>query len=457
MKKITAAADLFLEVLNNLVEGVLIVDASNTVLYVNDAYTRITGAEKEDVLGTNLSQSRPGSRMQEILTSGRMEMGVHRIYGNREHVSNIVPIYKDQRLIGGVSIASSVSDLESISQKLKEDRENLELLQKRVASMKQTKFTFDDIIAVSPLSKDLKEQARKLAKKDISILLTGESGTGKEVFAQAIHNESPRRAAPFIALNCSAISPELVESELFGYEGNAFTGAKKGGHKGIFEAAEGGTVFLDEIGELGFPLQAKLLRVLQEQAVRPIGSTVEKPINVRILSATNRDLSAMVAEGTFRTDLYYRIAPMVLRLPPLRERREDILPLLKLNLEKEGKKNKKNLRLDEKVLGVLLNYSWPGNIRELVNILTVAAILCESDTIHLQDFPPRIFQGFVPQTPQKICPLKKVAAAAEANVIYQALKEYGSDVAAKKEISRKLEISLATLYNKIKEYQLEEL
>ena len=304
MKKITAAADLFLEVLNNLVEGVLIVDASNTVLYVNDAYTRITGAEKEDVLGTNLSQSRPGSRMQEILTSGRMEMGVHRIYGNREHVSNIVPIYKDQRLIGGVSIASSVSDLESISQKLKEDRENLELLQKRVASMKQTKFTFDDIIAVSPLSKDLKEQARKLAKKDISILLTGESGTGKEVFAQAIHNESPRRAAPFIALNCSAISPELVESELFGYEGNAFTGAKKGGHKGIFEAAEGGTVFLDEIGELGFPLQAKLLRVLQEQAVRPIGSTVEKPINVRILSATNRDLSAMVAEGTFRTDLY---------------------------------------------------------------------------------------------------------------------------------------------------------
>ena len=197
MKKITAAADLFLEVLNNLVEGVLIVDASNTVLYVNDAYTRITGAEKEDVLGTNLSQSRPGSRMQEILTSGRMEMGVHRIYGNREHVSNIVPIYKDQRLIGGVSIASSVSDLESISQKLKEDRENLELLQKRVASMKQTKFTFDDIIAVSPLSKDLKEQARKLAKKDISILLTGESGTGKEVFAQAIHNESPRRAGYF--------------------------------------------------------------------------------------------------------------------------------------------------------------------------------------------------------------------------------------------------------------------
>ena len=178
MKKVTAAADLFPEVLNNLVEGVLIVDASNTVLYVNDAYTRITGAEKEDVLGTNLSQSRPGSRMQEILTSGRMEMGVHRIYGNREHVSNIVPIYKDQRLIGGVSIASSVSDLETISQKLKEDRENLELLQKRVASMKQTKFTFDDIIAVSPLSKDLKEQARKLAKKDISILLTGESGTG---------------------------------------------------------------------------------------------------------------------------------------------------------------------------------------------------------------------------------------------------------------------------------------
>ena len=179
MKKITAAADLFLEVLNNLVEGVLIVDASNTVLYVNDAYTRITGVEKEDVLGTNLSQSRPGSRMQEILASGRMEMGVHRIYGNREHVSNIVPIYKDQRLIGGVSIASSVSDLESISQKLKEDRENLELLQKRVASMKQTKFTFDDIIAVSPLSKDLKEQARKLAKKEENVIFGGRLGDYK--------------------------------------------------------------------------------------------------------------------------------------------------------------------------------------------------------------------------------------------------------------------------------------
>lgn len=454
MKKTKESHDLFLEVLNNLMEGVLIVDASNKVLYVNDAYTRITGVEKEDVLETNLAQSRPGSRMQEILRTGIPETGVHRIYGNREHIANIVPIYKDQTLIGGVSIASSVTDLESVSKKIKEHKNSLELLQKSVHSLKQTRFSFDDIISVSPVSSKLKEQAKKLAQKDISILITGESGTGKEVLAQAIHNASPRCLSPFLALNCSTLSPELIESELFGYEGSAFTGAKKSGHKGIFEAAEGGTVFLDEIGELSVQLQAKLLRVLQEQTIRPIGSSSEKKVNVRILSATNRDLLKMIEDGSFRLDLYYRISPTLLHLPPLRERREDILPLLNSALEKEGQKNKKNLRLSDDALQMLLAYSWPGNIRELMNIITVAAILCESDTIGIQDFSPRMFQGSLPAAKPPCQTLQQAAAEAEARVIKQALAEYGTSTEAKKEISRRLEISIATLYNKINEYHL---
>ena len=268
--------DIFQSVLNNLHEGVLITDAKNKVIYVNDAYTRVTGIEKSEIITTDLSQSRPGSQMKKVLENGQPLFGVYRNYGNREHISNIVPIYKNGELFGGASIAYSISDLKDISELLENNLKKLEKLQSQIDNMRITKYCFDDIIALNSNSIETKMLAIKLAKKDIPILILGESGTGKEVYAQAIHDASHRREYSFIAINCSAISSTLVESELFGYVGNAFSGAKREGQKGIFEAAEGGTVFLDEIGELDVNLQAKLLRVLQESSVRPVGGTKEK-------------------------------------------------------------------------------------------------------------------------------------------------------------------------------------
>jgi PAS domain S-box-containing protein len=442
--------DFFHEVMDNLYEGVVIADAENKVIYVNKAYTRITGVSPEHVLNTDLSVSRPGSRMKSVLTSGKAELGVHRTYGNREHVTNIVPIYKNGKLLGGVSILNSTDDIQEISKILEKNQKEIASLQKRIDKIRFTNFTFDDIIAENSNSLETKELAKKLAKKDISILILGESGTGKEVYAQAIHDASPRKNYPFIAINCSAISPSLIESELFGYVGNSFTGASREGHKGIFEAAEGGTVFLDEIGEMDIHFQAKLLRVLQENTIRPIGSTKEKKINVRIIAATNRDLLQMVYENKFRLDLYYRIAPTILTLLPLKSRPEDIMPMVENMLKKEGEKNKKNLVLSHGAKELLLKYNWPGNIRELTNAISAAAVLCENDTITIEDFP-KIIKDYVSLFENEtIQPLKKVSQAAEAKAIEEAILKFGNTTEGKKEAAKQLGISVATLYNKLK-------
>lgn len=444
-----SSPDIFQEALDNLYEGIIITDPQNNVIYVNPAYSRITGVDAASILGTNLSVSRPGSHMGEVLSSGKADIGVHRIYQNREHITNIVPIYKQGKLLGGVSVLSSIEDIHQISKILEKKRKELRSLRTRIDKAQFTQFSFDDIIAENAFSIETKKTAQKLAAKDISVLILGESGTGKEVYAQAIHNASHRKSFPFMAINCSAINPSLVESELFGYVGNSFTGASAKGHKGIFEAADGGTIFLDEIGEMDLQLQTKLLRVLQEGTVRPIGASSEKKINVRVIAATNRDLLQMVRDNKFRMDLYYRIAPTILVLKPLRERPEDIIPLLEDRLEKEGVKNKKNLQMAPDIKELLADYQWPGNVRELTSAISAAAILCEYDTITIENFPKSIQEHLQSEFEPEIITLKKATQTAEAQAIKAALKRFGTSTEGKARAAKSLGISVATLYNKI--------
>jgi PAS domain S-box-containing protein len=248
---------------------------------------------------------------------------------------------------------------------------------------------YHGVVGKSPAMQRIFRLIELLRERDATVLLTGESGTGKEVVAQAIHRTSQRASGPFIAVNCAALPGELLESELFGHVRGAFTGAVRD-RAGRFELAAGGTLFLDEIGELALPLQAKLLRVLQEHAFERVGDTRTRRVDVRVIAATNRDLGRAVAEARFREDLYYRLRVIPIEVPPLRQRREDMLPLIRHLLQRIGQRHGRSLRLAPTAVRALLAYEWPGNVRELENVLEYATTVCEGQTIHLDDMPPEV-------------------------------------------------------------------
>ena len=290
---------------------------------------------------------------------------------------------------------------------------------------------------------------RRVADSPSPVLITGETGTGKELAARAIHEQSKRSKYPFVAINCSSIPENLFESELFGYEEGSFTGAKKGGKIGKIEMAQGGTLFLDELGEMPLSVQPKLLRVLQEYELERVGSTKKIHLDVRIIAATNRDLANMVAEKTFREDLYYRINVINLKLPPLRERKGDIMPIAENYLKKMRQKMETPLRsFSDEVVEYFISYRWPGNVRELQNVIEYAANLCESDVLRLSDLPETIQQ----KTEKAAKPRKAKAlsaADAETERLEALLEQYGHTLEGKKRIAAEMHISLRTLYRKI--------
>jgi len=322
-------------------------------------------------------------------------------------------------------------------------------LQRRVSDLENKiakKHSFETIIGQSKTLKEAIDLAKKVSKTDTTVLLLGETGTGKEVFAQSIHYESPRAIKPFVALNCSGFSPDLLESELFGYKAGAFTGANKD-KKGLLEEANGGTLLLDEIGEMNLDLQAKLLRVLESQTFIKVGDTQTQQVNVRILAATNKDLKADALSGKFRSDLYYRLSVFTITLPPLRERKADIPALATYYLKEFADKvNRSVPKMDDKILSVLSSHSWKGNIRELKNIIERLVILSDGDVLSATALPPEFFD-FTP-------------VANEYN-LQQIEKQHIQKVLIhtkgnKTETSRLLGIGLTTLYRKIEEYQIKE-
>ncbi|MBE3554919.1 MAG: sigma 54-interacting transcriptional regulator, partial [Thermicanus sp.] len=300
--------------------------------------------------------------------------------------------------------------------------------------------------------REVKELAEKAAMSKSTVLLQGESGTGKELFAHAIHAASPRHHGPFIRVNCGAIPTELLESELFGYEEGAFTGAKKGGKPGKFELANGGTLFLDEVGDLPLSMQAKILRVLQEKEIEPLGSIRLKKVDVRVIAATHKDLKKMVDLGEFRHDLYYRLNVFTLTIPPLRERKEDIPPLVSAILQKLSQElGIMGKGLSDEVLHLFQTYHWPGNIRELYNALERSVAVSEKGEIEVKDLPLylRDMSGSIPHP--SLQPLDVAIRETEKQLIQQALKETGGNKVRAAEI---LGIHRANLYRKLDRYGL---
>ncbi|MBE5318084.1 sigma-54-dependent Fis family transcriptional regulator [Pedobacter sp. MR2016-19] len=322
-------------------------------------------------------------------------------------------------------------------------------LQRRVSDLENKitrKHSFDTIIGQSKTLKEAIDLAKKVSTTDTTVLLLGETGTGKEVFAQSIHYESPRAAKPFVALNCSGFSPDLLESELFGYKAGAFTGANKD-KKGLLEEANGGTLLLDEIGEMNLDLQAKLLRVLESQTFIKVGDTQTQQVNVRILAATNKDLKADALSGKFRSDLYYRLSVFTITLPPLRERKADIPALATYYLKEFANKvNRSAPKMDDKILSILSGHSWKGNIRELKNVIERLVILSDGDVLSTAALPPEFFEFTPIENDYNLQQIEK------QHIQKVLIHTKGN----KTETSRLLGIGLTTLYRKIEEYQIRE-
>ena len=352
-------------------EAISVVDEEGIGIMINPAYTRITGLTENQVIGkpatTDIAVGE--SVHMKVLKTRRAVRGVAMLVGpnKKEVVVNGAPVIVDGKLKGSVGIIRDVSELKNLNRELHRAKQMIRTL--------EAKYSFEDIIGSSEVMKIAIEQAKLAAKTPATILLRGESGTGKELFAHAIHNGSDRKFNKFIRVNCASLSETLLESELFGYEDGAFTGAKRGGKKGLFEEADNGSIFLDEIGELSLSTQVKLLRVLQESEITRVGGTQSIPLNVRIIAATNVHLEKAMVDGKFREDLYYRLNQMPIFIPPLRKRKGDLKPLCIRLIEKINQEYGRNVEgVTQKALSRLEKHDWPGNIRELDNMIRRAII-----------------------------------------------------------------------------------
>ncbi len=433
-------------ILNAVKEGILIVDEEVKIVFFNDAYAEFVEHKLDDVKGRPLIEIRPGAMLPGVMKTGKMREQVHRVENGKEYFASMYPIWENGKVAGGISTVTFLESARFLAKMLAELNEKESYLDERMKEVNGTRYDFDSIVYGSEITMNFIERAKRVAHSDLSVLLQGESGCGKELYAQAIHNESERRNYPFIAINCAVLSENMLECELFGYENGAFTGAQKGGKAGLFEIANKGTLFLDEISEMHYPLQAKLLRALQEHKIRRVGGTKEIEIDVRIIGACNVDLKKYVEEKKFRQDLYYRIATVPLYLTPLRERKGDIAPLLENHMKKVSIQNKKKMGITEAAKEILLGYNWPGNVRELENILEYAALMTNENQIDIEDLPPTIMSE---GNGSKIPTLAERVRKYERQQIMSALEQFGNTLEGKRKAAKALGISLATLYNKI--------
>jgi PAS domain S-box-containing protein len=456
LRELKDSLDMLEDILNYAYEGYVLVDNQGKIVKMN--YEKLMGIKEEDALGKPVEGVIENTRMHIVVKTGVKELrDVQRIQGH-DMITNRIPIVKNGRIIGGVGtvLFKDVSEVKELAHQLLDLQSKINKYRGEIERIQGTRYSFDSIITRNGKMEYLKKVGRKAAESNSTVLITGESGTGKEMFAHAIHKASYRKAEAFIPINCAAIPRDLLESELFGYEGGAFTGARKEGKPGKFELATGGTIFLDEIGTMPMEMQAKLLRVLEAKEFERIGGNKKIDLDARVIAATNENIEEEIRKGKFREDLYYRLNVITIDIPPLRDRPEDISLLAENLLEyliKEMRTGEKEL--SPETVKILRRYSWPGNVRELRNVLERAINLSSKTLILPEHLPERVFNriNYNLGNKEEVEPLKDIIREAEKEAIRKALILTNGN---KSLAAEKLGIHRTALYKKMEKYEMED-
>jgi PAS domain S-box-containing protein len=441
-------------------DGIYVTDGNGVTICVNSAYERITGVKREEVLGRHMRDLEKAGFYSKsvtllVLEKKRSITIMQQIKGKKNVMVTGNPVFgEDGEITLVVTNVRDMTELNRLNIELEKTRKLTQRYHSELIEMRLQQVELDDVIARSDAMKEVLRLTLRVAKVDSNVLITGESGVGKEIIAKLIHKESDRREGPFIKINCGAIPENLLESELFGYEGGAFTGAKKEGKPGLFEVAEKGVLLLDEIAELPKPLQVKLLRAIQDLEINRLGSVEPRKIDVRIIASTNKDLEKLVSEGKFREDLFYRLNVVPIFIPPLRDRKEDIIPLLCYYVEKYNKKYNLNKQITSEIIDCFLEYNWPGNVRELENVVERLIVIPEEDYMRAMHLP-KSMRGELTCTKsniliKEIVPLSKAIQDVEEQLILNSLEKY-KDI---NKVAKVLGVHRTTIARKIARYNI---
>jgi PAS domain S-box-containing protein len=445
------------EIINNSYDGIAIVNAKGVTIRVNPAMERLTGLKAEEVLGKDMRQLVEegvftDSVSLRVLEEKRPITIMQKSRTGKQTIMTGTPIKDD---LGNISLVviniRDISELYALKEQLEETRKLTHRYHYEINELRRQAIEQHDIVAESKGMQEILDLALRVAKVDSTVLLLGESGVGKEVLAKIIHKASNRfKSGSYIKINCGAIPAGLLETELFGYEEGAFTGAKKKGKPGMFQLASGGTLFLDEIGELPQDLQVKILRALQEQEVTPLGGVTPVKVDVRFIAATNKDLKKMMREGAFRHDLFYRLNVVSIEIPPLEKRKEDVPALINYFLIFFNKKYSFKKNFTAEALKIMFAYNWPGNVRELQNVVERSMITAQGEWIDGEDLPEDLYIQKKPQIMiDEIMPLNEAIELVEKNLIQKALARGGTTYKA----AELLKVSQATVARKAIKYR----
>ncbi|CDQ19046.1 sigma-54 interaction domain-containing protein [Halobacillus karajensis] len=455
LKRLTRELDAIIE---NSYDGIYITDHKGVTWKTNSAIERITGIPKEYYIGKSVDALikrgiLKNSVTHRVVKQRRIVSLVQENYEGKETLITGAPVFNEEGAVEKVvTNIRDLSDLNELQTKLSRMNQLNDKYKKELDLLKNRTSRLGGLVIQSEPMKRIYDTAERIAHVNATVLILGETGVGKDILAKHIFKESARSSeGEFIKINCGAIPDDLLESELFGYEQGAFTGASQKGKPGMFEMADKGVLFLDEIGELPLLLQVKLLRVLQENEIQRIGGTKPRKVDVRIIAATNRDLKEMVEQGKFREDLYYRLNVLPISIPPLKDRRDDILPLMEMFLKQANEKYDMSKRIDSKVNDFFFSYKWPGNIREMSNLIERLVVTTPEDIIRMENLPPEYQDTTdVDLMPSSILPLKEAAELAEEKVLKLAVEKYKNTY----DIAKAIETSQPTVVRKLRKYHL---
>ncbi|KJR46807.1 Response regulator of zinc sigma-54-dependent two-component system [Desulfosporosinus sp. I2] len=454
IKQLSSSISILMDTVN---DAVTVIDQNNTVIGWNKKAEDLYGIAGETIIGEDIQNFFSSLVVTHVINTDLPKKKVirenyHQPLPGTHVLINASSITCGDEVIGSVCAEKDITEIVLLNNELSKASSEVRQLKKEITKINRPDTAFSEIAGHSKGLQKTVNLARRVANTNAAVMIRGESGTGKELFAEAIHKESSRRNNPFVVINCGAIPASLFESELFGYQSGAFTGADRQGRQGKFEAAHKGTVFLDEIGEMPLEMQVKLLRVLQNKCFYRVGGNDLVEVDVRVIAATHRDLEQMIREGSFRKDLYYRINVVGIEIPPLRQRKEDILDLIYLFIREFCLQQDRDLvQMAPEVMPSMLNYPWPGNVRELRNVVERMVILAEEDLILEEHLPETIrFQNYIPIVSEESS-LNEITDRAEREIILQALKGCSGD---KSKAARKLGVPRSTLYYKMKKFEM---